>query len=226
VQRPLARALIVNLQTNERIQVMYNPEEFRVEQGNTFAEVGIPGLPAPPIQYVRGRGRTLTMDLFFDTYEPFDRATPDRRDDVRLYAGQVVRLLDQDPQTKAPPILLFSLGQFQFRCVLTEANQRFTMFWFDGTPVRATLSVRFQEYTRVDFQTRSGFFVGPPTLHTITERDTLSGLAATYLGDPTAWRAVAQANKVDDPLRLPVGRPLVMPSSPGLPGGRPGGGPG
>ena len=45
----LAKALIINTDTNERIQVMYNPEEFKLDQGNNFAEVGIPGLNAPPI---------------------------------------------------------------------------------------------------------------------------------------------------------------------------------
>ena len=40
----LAKALIVNTQTNERIPVMYNPEEYRLDQGNSFAEVGIDDL--------------------------------------------------------------------------------------------------------------------------------------------------------------------------------------
>ena len=209
---PLAKAMIINLQTDERIEVMYNPEELRMDQGNTFAEVGIPGLAAPPIQYVRGRARTLSMDLFFDTYEPFDSLHPDKRLDVRLFAGQIVRLLDQNPRTKAPPVLLFSLGQIQFQCVLTEVGQRFTMFWSDGTPVRATLSVRFQEYTRVDFETRAGFFAGPPTMHTITASDTLSRLATDYLGDAALWRQIAEANQIDDPLNIPAGMALVIPA--------------
>src|SRR5579859_5698304 len=93
----LEKAIIINTVTNEKISVMYNPEELKLEQGNTFAEVGIPGLNAPPIQYVRGRVRTLTMDLFFDTYEA--------RQDVRVFTGQVVNLLNILPQTKAPPVL-------------------------------------------------------------------------------------------------------------------------
>src|SRR5215207_9951008 len=118
---PLAKAIIVNLQTDEQIAVMYNPEELRLDQGNTFAEVGIPGLPSSPVQYVRGRARTLSMELFFDTYEVTVPLFPGRRPDVRIFSGQVVRLLDPDPRTKAPPILLFSLGQMQFQCVLVEA---------------------------------------------------------------------------------------------------------
>ncbi|GAA4842604.1 hypothetical protein GCM10025787_24900 [Saccharopolyspora rosea] len=219
----LAKALIVNTVTGTGFPVMYNPEEFRVEQGNTFAEVGIPGLDSPPVQYVRGKARALVMDLFFDTYETGE--------DVRDHTAPIVRLLDTDPQTHAPPVLLFSLGRFQFRCVLVDAAQRFTMFLRDGTPVRSTLAVRFQEYVRgAEVEIRSGFFVGPPTLsaavdtatrgalagpgsaHTVVAGDTLSGLAATYLGDPALWRDIARANGMTDPFDLPPGRTLVIPA--------------
>ena len=104
------------------------------------------------------------------------------------------------------------MGRFAFRCVLTEANQQFTMFRPDGTPVRARLTVRFQEYVRVEVETRVGFFVGPPTLHRLTEADTLPALAATYLGDPGRWREIARENGIDDPLRMPAGLSLVMPT--------------
>jgi len=199
----LAKALIINTDTNERIQVMYNPEEFKLDQGNNFAEVGIPGLNAPPIQYVRGKLRSLSMDLFFDTYE--------QGLDVRQFTNQVVGLLDALPQTKAPPVLLFSMGKFNFQCVLAEAGQRFTMFLRDGTPVRSTMSVRFQEYVRIDVTIQQGFFFGPPTLHNIAAGQTLSGLASNYLGDPSQWRSIAQKNKIDDPFHIPPGTRLIIP---------------
>jgi nucleoid-associated protein YgaU len=201
----LEKAIIINTVTNETITAMYNPEEFKLDQGNTFAEVGIPGLNAPPIQYVRGRARTLTMDLFFDTYER------EPKQDVRLYTNQVVNLLNTLPQTKAPPVLLFSMGRFNFECVLVDAGQRFTMFLRDGTPVRATLSVRFQEYVRVEITVQQGLFIGPPTLQNFVHGQTLSGLAADYLGDPAQWRIIAEANHIDDPLHIVPGTPLVIP---------------
>lgn len=203
----LEKATIINTVTNQKISVMFNPEEFQLDQGNTFAEVGIPGLNAPPIQYIRGRARTLTMDLFFDTYET--------NQDVRLYTDQVVNLLKALPQTKAPPVLLFSMGRFNFQCVLVDAGQRYTMFLRDGTPVRATLSVRFEEYVRVNITVQQGLFIGPPTLqpalHNYIQGQTLSSLASDYLGDPTQWRAIAEANQIDDPFHIAPGTQLVIP---------------
>jgi hypothetical protein len=235
VSSELAKALIINTATGASLTVMYNPEELKLEQGNTFAEVGIPGLDAPPVQYVRGKGRVLTMELLFDTYET--------REDVRRHTGPLVRLLDKQPGTQAPPVLLFSMGRFQLQCVLTEAGQRYTMFLRDGTPVRATLSVRLQEYVRVDVDVSRGLFLGSPTasvvataalrttrdvlsgssiVHVLVAGETLSALAAAYLGDPARWRDIARANDIDDPFDLPAGRSLVVPRPGGAaPGRRP-----
>lgn len=223
VGNQLAKATILNTATGEAFAVMYNPEELTLEQGNTFAEVGIPGLDAPPTQYVRGKARALSMELLFDTYE--DETKPD----VRRHTAPIVGLLDKDPQTKAPPVLLFSMGRFHFRCVLVDAKQRFTMFRRDGTPVRSTLSVRLQEFVEVDIELGRGLFFGSPTLstlvtatlgplgdtavaHLIVAGDTLSGLAAAYLGDPGRWREIADANTIDDPFAMVPGITLLIPS--------------
>jgi nucleoid-associated protein YgaU len=103
------------------------------------------------------------------------------------------------------------MGQFNFQCVLVDAGQRFTMFLGDGTPVRSTLSARFQEYVRIDLQVEQGFFLGPPTLYRLVHGQTLSQLAANYLGDPARWREIAEANKIDDPFHIPPGLTLVIP---------------
>ena len=199
----LAKATITNTSTTERFQVMYNPDELRLEQGNNFAEVGIPGLNAPPVQYLRGKARTLSMDLFFDSYEADQ--------DVRTHTGPLVKLLDKEPLTKAPPVLLFSMGQFNFQCVLVDASQRFTMFRRDGTPVRSTIAVRFQEFVRVEIEIERGLFIGPPTLHNVVRSETASAIAATVLGDPARWREVAEANGIDDPLNIAPGLTLKVP---------------
>ena len=199
----LAKAEIVNTDTGERIPVMYNPEQYSIEQGNNFAEIGIPGLSVSPVQYVRGKGRTLTMELFFDSFE--------RAEDVRRYSGRVVGLLAPRPDTHAPPILLFTMGQFALRCVLADASQKYTMFLRDGTPVRATLNVRFTEYQAVEIEVEQGFFLGPPTLHNITQGQGLAQLAADYLGDGQAWREIADANNLDDIFNIPAGLSLTLP---------------
>ena len=199
----LEKASITNLQTHEQIPVMFNPEEYSLDVGNTFAEVAIPGLRTPPIQYVRGNIRTLAMELFFDTYEV--------KADVRSQTRQITSLMDKDPGTHAPPILLFSWGSLNFQCVLESAGQKFTMFLEDGTPVRATLTVSFKEYESVEIEIQHGFFIGPPTVRNITQGETLSQIAGDVLGDPGAWREIAETNNIDNPRDLIPGASLIIP---------------
>jgi nucleoid-associated protein YgaU len=201
----LAKATIINTETAEQVAVMYNPEQFTLDQGNDFAEIGIPGLNAPPIQYVRGKGRTLSMELFFDSYE--------RAVDVRQFTDGITRLLDKLPGTHAPPVLLFAMGQFIFRCVLVDAAQRFSMFLADGTPVRSTLNVRFHEYVDAQVTIERGVFIGPPTLHNVVQGQTVSGIATQIYGDPSRWRGIARANGIEDPFHPVTGQRLVVPGT-------------
>ncbi len=200
----LEKATITNLNTREAIPVLFNPEEYSLDVGNTFAEIGIPGLKTPPIQYVRGNLRHLRMELFFDTYE--------QQADVRLLTGKITALLDPQAQTQAPPLLLFSWGGLNFKCVLESAEQRFTMFLDSGTPVRARLTVSFKEYQAVEIEIRRGLFMGPPTVRNIVGGETLSRIAGEALGDPGAWREIAEANDIDNPRLLTPGASLIIPS--------------
>lgn len=199
----LEKALIINTQTHEQIPVMFNPEEYALDKSNAFAEIGIPGLANPPLQYIRGNVQTLKMELFFDTYES--------KTDVRVHTRRITALLDNDPISKAPPVLLFSWGRFNFKCVLESVAQKFTMFLRDGVPVRATLSVNFKEFQPVEIEVRRGFFIGPPTVHNLLSGQTLSGIAGDVLSDPAAWREIAEYNNIDDPRRIPPGTQLKIP---------------
>lgn len=200
----LDKATITNLNTGDQIKVMFNPEEYSLDASSTIAEIGIPGLKQPPIQYVRGNARVLKMELFFDTFEA--------KSDVREATRRITALLNPDVDGKAPPKLLFSWGGLNIKCVLESVGQRFTMFLNDGTPVRARLSVSFKEYEEVETEVQRGLFLGPPAVHYVRAGDNLARIAGEYLGDPGAWREIATANNIDDPRRLVAGSALVIPT--------------
>ena len=42
--------------------------------------------------------------------------------------------------------------------------------------------------------------------------DSLASVAFAEYGDPTAWRALAAFNDIDDPLRVPTGSLLLLPT--------------
>ena len=185
--------------------VLFNPTEYSVEKANQIAEIGVPGLSAPIIQYVHGNTRTLSMELYFDTYE--------EQTDVRDYTNQVYNLLAIEPSTHVPPICDVSWGTFFFRGVLDHVSGKFTLFLADGTPVRATLSVSFKEFIDVDIVVRENPTQSSDHRKTrvVKGGDRLDNIAQEEYGDPEKWRPIAEANGLENPRHLEPGRSLVIP---------------
>ena len=191
--------------TKDEIPVLFNPKEYSLNKSNKFQDTTIPGLSSPITQFISGSSETLTMDLFFDTYE--------ERTDVREYTDKVDNLLEIDSDLHAPPICKFVWGSLNFKAVLERSNKRFTMFLFDGTPVRATLSVTFKEYKTLTEQLNSVPRQSSDRTKRwiVTEGDTLWSIAAIEYGDPGEWRHIAKANGIVNPRILPSGTQLSIP---------------
>jgi hypothetical protein len=203
------------------VPFLFNPSEFSVEKSNQFAEVNVPGLSSSLLQFVRGNSRTVSMDLFFDTYE--------LGTDVRLFTDRITGwdagsmfsklpgaakgLMDIDSELHAPPVCLFIWGAFVFQCIIERVSKRFTMFLPEGIPVRATLSVTLKEYKEVDIQiaeidTHSADLT---KRRVVIQGDSLWSIAAKEFGDPAEWRRVAKANAIDNPRLVKPGTELVIP---------------
>lgn len=192
--------------STEEVAVHFNPNQLSEDKGNQIAEIGVPGLSAPILQFVRGNTRTLSMELLFDTYESGD-------DVRRAYTDKIYRLLEIDPETHAPPICEFVWKDFAFKGVVDRVGGRFTLFRENGMPVRATLNVTFKHYIPVADLVRANPTRSADHTKTYTVRlgDTLSSIAAAEYGDPAKWRPIAAANRIDNPRALTPGRVLAIP---------------
>jgi LysM repeat protein len=189
----------------QAIVVLFNPTTYGLDKANTFDEATVPGLGSPILQFIGGGAQTLTMDLFFDTYEAGK--------DVRDHTHRIYGLLAIERTTHAPPVCAFRWGTFRFRCVLERVSGQFTLFFDDGRPARATLSVTFREVVDVQAQIRSAptESADHTTTHVVKRDNTLSAVAAAEYGDARAWRPIAEANGIDNPRRLAPGQALVVP---------------
>lgn len=211
----LEKALITNTINGQRIPVLFNPEEYTVSRDNNFAQMAIPGRRGPLLQFVNGNMQTLEMELLVDSYEAYSGRNQ-AGDDVRILTRQITDLMNIDPSTHAPPVLLFAWGSLAFTCVLARASQRFIMFLPDGTPVRARLQVSFNEFINAELEAKE---IKRETadyshLHVVHEGETISGIAAAVYQNPTLWRPIAIANDLDDPRTLPIGSQLLIPQLP------------
>lgn len=195
------------------IPVQFNPTEYTLEKGAQIAEIGIPGIDSPILQFIRGQNEKLTLDLFFDTTD--DRGMGDDALDVRVRTRPIYQLVKLQPQTHAPPRVRVFWGSLSFTAIVESVRQQFTLFNPEGLPLRATLTVAFREYKTLEEQlTGLNLQSADHTKRRVVRRgDTLSGIAAEQYGDPRRWRAIADANAavLDDVRRLRPGVELEIP---------------
>jgi hypothetical protein len=209
------------------ISALFNPDTYRIAKSVTWSAAGARGeggqrtrreLNAPILNFGGGGSRQLSLELFFDITDPAHAGPP--LDDVRHLTNKIVELtrIEQLEKRRRPPTCRVSWGDapagsdFPFVGVVSDLTQTFTMFRSDGKPARAHLSIVFLEVNDPNIDQRTQRRSAPETTTRVTRQgDTLSGIAAESSRDPKAWRAIAEANNIDDPRRLPPGRTLSIP---------------
>lgn len=215
----LEKAIVTNTTSGERVAVMFNPEDYSVSRENTFSQTAVPGLSAPIIQFSHGNQQTLEMELFLDTYEGHregSRQVAVAGEDVRKHVRKITDLMNIQPATHAPPVLLFTWGSLAFSCVLTRATQKFILFLPDGTPVRARVQVTFSQYNNAELEAKEikRETADYTKFHVVRPGEKISAIAAAAYGEPRLWRAIALRNVVADPRALQAGQRLAIPRLP------------
>ena len=188
------------------IPLHFNPSEYKLKKENTFAEIPIPGLESPPLQYVRGGARVLSMDLLVDT--------SDELKDVRKeYVRKLEGLLKQKAKLHAPPIVDFVWGKRLFHGVLQSLEVTYVLFHSDGKPLRAKLAVVMKEYRPVKVQLRDPEQTSPDVekRYVVRAGETLSSISAAVFRDPAHWREIAIVNEITDPRSVAPGTVLTVP---------------
>ncbi|PWK11528.1 CIS tube protein [Tumebacillus permanentifrigoris] len=194
-------------QKNKNFKVLFNPNSYSIDHGNQYTWHTIPGLSLPLAQFVSGQTPTLSMELFFDCSDKGPKA------DIRLKTSEFANLLSVDSELHVPPTCKFVWGSLQFKGVIEKISQKFTMFSAAGNPIRATMNVTFKAVASVEEQLQGTPRHSPDRTKqkTLKQGDQLWLLAAEEYEDPKHWRAIADANNIDNPRILTTGRRVVVP---------------
>jgi hypothetical protein len=211
----LVKAVITNLDTNESVECMFNPSEYTFTKTNNWAMSKTRGKNVPKLEFNGGNPTDLKVELIFDTYES--------RQDVRkkftnaLWQLAMVNKDKKDPKTGKgkPPECEFRWGtMWSFKAVVTDINQKFTLFLPDGTPVRATVNITLRQVEDTGIYPKqnptSGGAAGYRS-HQVKEGEKLDWIAAQEYGDPNYWRLLADVNHLDNPMVLKPGTFLTLP---------------
>jgi hypothetical protein len=116
---------------------------------------------------------------------------------------------------QSPPRVTFIWRSLQFVGVITNLTITYKQFGVDGLPVRAEANISIMENPRHLLGTNptSGGISGR-RVHVISAGDTLHSVAYSEYGSPGLWRVLAEANGIDDPLRVNPGTALLIPPDP------------
>ncbi len=188
------------------IPLKFNPTDYKLQKGNNFSEIAIPGLESPPIQFVRGGAEKLSVEVLVDS--------SDTLKDVRdLYVDKLRALMNLNIELHAPPILRFVWDRQIFVGVLEGLDVSYILFTPEGVPLRAKLGVTMKEYRPAAVQVKERPTASPDFDKTwvVRSSDTLSSIAGAVYRDSGQWRAIAKENDIVDPRRLTAGQVLSLP---------------
>jgi hypothetical protein len=159
----LSKAEIMTTDGSETITVtcLFNPKEYTLAKSNTWPKEAKPKENQPVVNFGGGSPATLNLDLMFDSYQ----CAPDgESSDIRTsHINKLWRMMYVDPSLAEkkknkqgrPPKVRFSWGKaISFEAVITSLSVTFTLFLPNGTPVRATAKVAFQQVQDTKFRIR------------------------------------------------------------------------
>lgn len=210
----------------EPLTVSYNPDKFSFGKSAEIAEVSIPGLDSPVLQFGRGGSETLSLELLFDTTEDGmgADATP-----VNEKVDPFYRLIKVNSDLHTPPIVRITWGEKfpgqtathsdegvskpTFDAVVTSLNREYTLFNSEGVPLRATVTLELKEYRTLEEQLEALNLKSADhtRVHVVQEGENLPTIAADAYGDPGRWRLIARHNQLRNVRDLPAGQALELP---------------
>lgn len=193
------------------VKFQYNPTKYTVAKSVEWKFQGQKGGDVPPVEFVQGQGRTITMELFLDGLED----GKDISQDVEKL--QKFMLVDpanaKDAGKPRPPRVEFhwAAGIKPFPAVIKSMNVTYNMFHSDGTPARATVSLTIQEIAKIKKgQNPTSMGEREMRSHRVLAGETLDLIAYIELGDPNHWKYIAELNNIHNPFDLRPGQQLAI----------------
>ncbi|WP_327400575.1 LysM peptidoglycan-binding domain-containing protein [Streptomyces sp. NBC_01288] len=117
----------------------------------------------------------------------------------------------------SPPWVVFQWGSFstaRFTAYVSSVEAAYSLFGTTGVPIRATCRLQLHEIpSNTKGQNPTSGALTAQRVHRVVAGDSLQSLAWREYGDSAAWRAIAEANGIDDPTRLANGVELVLPAA-------------
>jgi hypothetical protein len=200
----------------------FNPKEYTIQKQNQWKIDPVVGTALPTAQFGGGQPRKLNLDLLFDA--------TDSKESVQDVTQRLFKMMEVDKSLGSgsgknsgrPPTVEFSWGSTILpKAVADSLSVQYLLFRPNGEPCRAQVRLSLIQVEKAMDKSsgKGGKGGGNPTTraipglgsHVVRDGDSLPSIAYAHYRNPTRWRPIAEANGIDDPLRLRRGTTLTIP---------------
>jgi hypothetical protein len=198
----------LQIEGGDTIQCAFNPENYTVSKTNIWTYKPNQSKDYAKPEFGGGMPMVYSMRLLLDV----SLQGPDQS--VKDQANALMKAMHGGGSP--PKFITFSWGSTQLpKAAPLSISIQYAMFRPNGDPMRAFVDL---ELAQADDSSPPGQAQNPTTRgtaglrsHIVQDGDSLHSIAYESYGDPTRWRTIAEANEIDDPLRLRRGASLTIP---------------
>jgi hypothetical protein len=192
------------------IQCAFNPQEYSITKTNVWTIKPVTGTDTPKPEFGGGLPWTIRVQLLLDSSLKGQDAS------IKDDALKLLKMMESGGGGgggSAPPFVTFKWGSIESpKMVGSSLKVQFVMFRPNGEPARALVDLELTQAEQAQQgQNPTTRAIAGMRVHTVSDGDSLQSLAYTAYGDATRWRAIAEANSVDNPLKLRRGAQLTIP---------------
>lgn len=121
--------------TEETFDVLFNPSEYSINSTAQFSKES----NGSQVYQLSGSTKTLSLKLYFDTYE--------KKEPVTKYTNNLISLIKPKKVSNklVQPEIKFIWGGVSLTGNMKDISISYTMFLEDGTPVRANTTISIVE---------------------------------------------------------------------------------
>lgn len=194
----------------DQYTVLVNPDQITWNYKIKSTRQDVPGTGANTLKYVGVEPESVSFDIMFDTTGVIPGSTGDVYAQITAFRAITY---DYNGTIHRPNYVQLSWGSIIFKGVLSTLNVTYTLFSPQGVPLRAKVSVTFEEsmdpatIARVDDQQSPDM----THLRVVLAGDTLPIMCYRIYGDPSLYLEIARINGLDHFTKLAPGTQIEFP---------------
>ena len=215
--------------TNEKgkelysIPVQFNPSQYTITDRPVYSERARNKEDEPAVNYNGSQLSTLSVQLIFNSAQftsveslvgsAKSFITGEEPEEITETIDKITELTRIDGDEHKPPNCTFVWGSLFFAGHVESVGVTYTMFDGSGKPISALVNLTMRGFNNPQGDRKSPKQSPDRSKSRImTEDSNIRMIADREYGDVREWRRIAEANDIMNPLDIPVGSVLRVPS--------------